>query len=104
MMHLTLTLEIMYIHAWPPQGCTNCTMLHLSFPSIVVAKAVARVCKGSRNKSTPKLSALCREGEQMVQVTRVLRPSTPVMLCESRCNPLVTFENACKTNEKIYIL
>jgi hypothetical protein len=30
---------------------------------------------------------------------------TPIMEYESRCNPLLTtFENACKTNEKVYIL
>jgi hypothetical protein len=66
MMHLTLTLEIMYIHAGPLKVGTNYTMVHPSFPDIVVAKAVAGVCKGSWSKLRRELLTLCGEGEQMV--------------------------------------
>jgi hypothetical protein len=104
-MHLTLTLEIMYIHAGPLKVGINYTMLHPCFLGIVVAEVVVGVCKGSQSKSRLELLTLCGEGEQMVQVTRVLYPSTPVMQYESRHNPLVTtLEDACKTNEKIYML
>jgi hypothetical protein len=44
-------------------------MLHSGFLGIVVVEAITRVCKGSRSKSRLELSALCGEGEQMVQVT-----------------------------------
>jgi hypothetical protein len=44
-------------------------MLHPGFPSIIVANVIVGVCKGSRNKSKPKLPTLFGEGEQMVQVT-----------------------------------
>jgi len=81
---------------------TNYTMLHPCFCGIVVVEVVVGVCKGSRSKSRLELLALCGEGEQMVQVTQVLHPSTPVMQYESRRNLLITtLEDACKTNENI---
>jgi hypothetical protein len=49
MIHVTLTLEIMYIHVGPLKVDTNCIMLHLGFLGIVVVEAVAGVCKGSRS-------------------------------------------------------
>jgi len=81
-------------------------VIHPTFPNIVVAEAIARVCKGSQSKMTPKLPTLCGEGEHMVMVTRVIYPAMHVMRYESKRIPLViTLDNTLtNTKEKCYII
>ncbi len=82
-------------------------MLHLRFPKLGVVEGIAGVSKGSCSMATPRLLRLCGEGEQMMEVTQVIQHSTLVMHYESKCNPLITTLDACKSNidgDKVFIL
>lgn len=65
-------------------------MLHPAFPGVRVAKGIAKVPKDSQSNATHGLPLLCKEGEQMVTMTHVLCPNTPVMHYESKHLPSVT--------------
>jgi hypothetical protein len=81
-------------------------MIHLAFPSVVMAKAVVGVCKGSWSKTTPELLVLCGKGEQMVMVTRVIYLAMHVMQYESKhILSVTTLDDASvDTREKCYII
>jgi hypothetical protein len=63
-----------------------------------MAKDIAKVSKDSQSNATHGLPLLCKlEGKQMVTMTHVLCPSTPVMHYESKHLPSVTnLNDACK--------
>ncbi len=76
---------------------TICTMLHMAFLGVLVAKGIAMVSKDSRSSATLGLPLFCKEGEYMVIVTWVLRPDTPIMHYESKHLPSVTnLNDVCK--------
>ncbi len=83
-------------------------MLHLTFLGLIVVEGIARVSKGFRCMDTFRLYALCKDGEQMLEVTCVINTSTPVMIYESKCQPWITaLDDASKcliSGEKIWIL
>jgi len=64
---------IIYI---PLKVMTICTMLHMAFLDVLVAKGMAMVSKDSRSSAILGLPLFCKEGEHMVTVTWVLRPDS----------------------------
>lgn len=88
---------------------TKCWVLHPTFPGLIVVEGIVGVSKGSHSMATPGLLALCKDGEQMLEVTRVIKTSTLVMIHESKCQPqpITTLNDASKcpiNGEKIWIL
>ncbi len=62
-------MEMIHVHVGPLKFGTKCIVIHLAFPSVIVAKTIYGVCKGSWSKTTHKLPTLCGEEEHMVMMT-----------------------------------
>ncbi len=54
-------------------------------PWLIVVEGIVRVSKGSCSMATLGLPTLYKDGEQMLEVTRVINTSTLVMIHESKC-------------------
>ncbi len=48
-------------------------MLDPSFLGLIEVEGIAGVSKGSHSMAIPRLPALCKDGEHMLEVTRVIK-------------------------------
>ncbi len=58
--------KLEFVVQTPLKVKTRCTMLHPSFPSVLVVEGIVGVFKDSRSSVTPRLPLICKEGKHMV--------------------------------------